>query len=749
MRSIGRTSPPRVATFWLVGGLLVAACSDSTPSANVSFSMPLGVAVAGTDGRDLFIAQGGESSLSVVEMGESLRKHDWVPSAAQYFPLRIPAGARPEEMVATEDGKFLVVLDTLYDELYLIDAVGRQQVVDDAGEPVRLSLAGSGARSLIRTATQCPATPAVPCHGPFYVALADVGAVLTIEIHEGAVDGTATLVAGRLYAVGGEPGHLAMSAKAPWLFAADASTNEVVRLDLDSGVVDRTDVGAVAGPLGVSTDGQLLVVSRPVWRDVIVLRGLDNAQLELVDADAPATPALGCLRRCDDVDPTSCAQAHPADRALCSADDGLHSAGTYPGLYLGGVPAAVVMVGTEGGYAPINVSCTKTDPANPGDTLTESQSHNELALVITHPGTQTSATVHFIVLDAAGATRAVAALANSKHCYDPPAGVHVTDGAGVTAVGLHSYLDLAPLAPTDRSSFVLPEVVDANGEPIPSSPDFGRLRLRPGVGASGTWQFEWEPKLVDHDTGGSIAGDGTFSDGDTDFASVGVQAGDYLEILSPALARIEGCRAGLPAAYGTGTETHACGLERRIAGVSDDGRKLTFATPLPEACFSSGSIAYRVRVGNAFMLSAGAQKPRIAPAERFGAGGEVGERSRAMFKLQDLGFDRDTSAPWDACSWYDDTGGALQGHDSLLSRGPVFGFTTSDGFAPVVAGEGPAGYLPSAAVVAPLTLETWGTGIDANMPPVFVSYAGSALVLGLIPYDTGKLGDADRQVVLK
>ncbi len=697
--------------------LLAFACSDTETGLDASFSTPIGLAVAGTEQARLFVANHGEDSIQVLNLGDNLAQMEFVPGPTQIFPLLIPAGAGPTDLAATPDGRFVVVLDSLTESLRVLDAdtlrlVRQGPDPSDAEAPVlEMSLGELGTRPVDMIAS--PELCAAPCAGWVYLALAGSGVVLGVEVR---VDGdVVSLERGRVFNVGGRPSRLAVGPAGRILYATDVEPPEdegavgrgtVVRIDVETGAIERRDIGGIGGPLAVSTDGRVLVVGRPRLRDVVLLRDADGPGFAVQDVNSPLAPVPECQRCCAGTDAavcedlaldvsTTCDEAHPADRAVCVTASGLASepGQPYRAAYLGIVPAEIVTLGEGAGHPVLTVDCDDAEGT-----------YSEFAVVAGIDGT-----VRFLGLvdmDIVGdepesvEVPVGPVVVSSGWCRPPTLTSVASSESGEDAVPLGSILEpcSALEIPDGRARFAC--VADGTVDAEIDGSDTAGVVVMPGRTGQARWNFQvrwnldWEgtlPRLKREPGAGQIDADGRFTDLDAkiDLSDAGIRGreyassvdttawdfdhcavddadivyhGDILQILSDPLVADPGCAAAIQEAIGPGRDpaaVGACHFERRIVEASkdDDGNGvLQFCPPLDSYrdCFrSDGTIDYRVRGGDQFVATSSLDEvERLRPGQRLGPGGHGGHGRRLIFQVADGAVPLNA----DACTRYDGDG---------------------------------------------------------------------------------------------
>lgn len=681
---------------WRLGLVLLtfgsAACDESRATTGAVFAEPVALAVA--RGR-IFVANAGEDTVQVLELGDTLADLDFLYAPAQLFPLRIPAGPAPQALAATADGGYVVVANTVAESLRLIDAESLLLAREADGSVHTLSL-GATPIGLVAGAS-CTS----PCAGLVYTILAGLGAVAEIAVSD---DAGGRLELRRVLAVGGAPTQLAITQDGRTLFLVDGS--DVLRVDVASAALDRRAIGGSGGAIAVSTDGSIVIVGRPDSRDVVLLSAADSSAFAVLDADPVFAPTPACLEACST--PAVCLGAHPADTSMCLADGGLQATVDYTAIYLGAVPRLIVPLGQAAGHPEIlGPSCTP-----PLATAASRQTFSEAAAIVTLDGR-----VAFLGLrDATGSL--TPELLNFEWCESP----RMQNQDSEQLASPENVLAPCPPMP-DRNRYVCACQLEEDDDP--STCTSGVLGIMPGSVGSASLTFDWEGTLLSRVSGGGeITSDGNLRDVSVDLAAQDIRSGDVLEILTEAL-------------FGDACEVlatdAACTLERRIEAVDAAG-SLTLDVPLDPDCFrSGGAVAYRVRAGSQYLVTLGAVTERVAPGAGYGPGSQVAVTSPVLFQTLAL----DPLDDLDACARY-----ASGGLSAPLVRDTPITFFIDDAFSLVRSGyfvEGkqlrtdvPAGRLPSAAVVS-------ATG--AASPVVFVSYAGSGAdgVLGFVPFDVDRM----------
>ncbi len=694
----------------------LAACSADDSYIPTSLSRPSAMAVAGSDHGRLFIANSGEDTLHVGVLDASLSRFDFARGEAVFFPLRIPAGPNPIDLVATASGRYVVVLNGSGETLRLIDAdllvpasAGGEAVVAYAGS------LGSVPAALLADPVACEA----PCLQRFFVSLSGTGGVGLFEVREEGEGPSIELL--RLYEVGGAPTHLAVTSDASLLFVADSASATIARLDLSSGLVlDRLEVGDAPVALAVSRDDAALVVARPALQDLVVFTDITAAQATSLHADAAYAPPLRCLAPCDGS--VSCEGQHPADASICSAGDGLEAASVaYEGIYLGATPVQLLALGDDGTTA---------------DTLTSScndvgYAYSQYVLVALASGF-----VEYVALREQGSEVISPALVSRTACVPPSLEVwQKTSRVEIAAPALATFLGPCPSTPAS-SRFLCADAGEGSGVVV----------LPSMVGAS-LWRLDWEGVILDQPSGGRIdrhdpgelLGEApfTFADLNRDLADVDVAPGDKLQILATP-------REDPACLVAIGASSPSCAREWTIERIDRDQYPARLilrddGAPLVPSCYlENGSLAYRTRAGGAYVLYRGTERlGRLRAGDVVGPGGQLREDVGAIFVV--------TAAPpedvaLDACSFYDVSGAATSSSlRPLFSRDNPFGFVVNDTWSSVIVGydyaysdRPPGGVLPSDMVRAPL---------PGGQLAVFVSYSASSSLLGMLPLDLNHIDD--------
>ncbi len=750
------SAEPRKLLASLALLLLGAACGEPSRFVTASLVSPRGAVVAGTDHDRLFIANGGEDTLQVAELGGRLSDLEFVRSAAVYFALRIDAGPSPETLAATPDGRFVTVLSRVSSTVRLIDAAGLRPAKPSAGQVVNFPLTQAADPSSSPPApadmvgspvVRCTAPGDLPaCRGQFYVSLSGRGAVLALEARGSGK--AAALVAGQSYAVGGAPGALALDRSGDFLYVADTVTNTVSRVDLVSGSITSTvlgdpvlDADNVATTLAVSPSGETVIAARTRTRDLLFLdtAKIGTAEPASFGVQPEYTPQPVCVRGCSEP-VEACSGAHPADQAICFSEPGgdLCSASSpagscdgavvgpaYAGLFLGAIPQALLALGTR-----------SADPAAPAIVGQEQlrvacggveRRYSEFVAIAGLEGA-----VRFVGLRQQPTDPVAPEIVDSGWC-EAPSVEALGDGPG-----LESFLLPCPALPPDLRRFSCGGGTTAG------------VLVYNGQSGEADWTFDWEgvlPGLARLDGGGELDDTGlVFSDVELDdLRDFDIAVGDTLEILTPARAGV-GC---------TG-DTRRCALERRITSIDKNG--LGLDAPLQPACFGEGGvIAYQVRAaGNYIIRRDGLFVERLDPAAastRFGLGGDIGRALDVTFTLRPpaagTGVDlTDPSQTLPACSRYESNGRSLLTDADLLSRtyppfdegaDRRFGFRVRDPLRVVRAGldfenapSSPIGRLPAGMT----------TGRVGSRDVVFLTYTGSSSLLAFDPYDVADFPDA-------
>ncbi len=693
--------------LWVIG------CSSTTSTVTAAFMEPTGIAVGGAGKSLLFVANAGEDTVQVVQLGAALKDLDLERSPAIYFPLRIPAGASPRALAATNDGAYILALSSVSGSIRLIDANALVPVKRD-GNPLELSLADADGQpgTMVASPVACDA----PCLGQFYVTQTGRGSVAVVQVQQEAGKDVQLLQTGEIN-VGGAPVGLAASPSGQFLFIADAAANQVVRWDLSTNAErDRLDIGSAPGPLAVSTDGTLLLVGRRDPRDVLLVSAAADVSMAPIPASPAFVPPLGCVLECS-ASPNTCSGAHPADAAVCGTGAGLAATAepSYEAVYLGAIPSAMIALGIGAGQQTLKSTCSSN--------ADEVREYNEVLVVAGVDGA-----LRFVGLrDATGAL--APELLFTNFCQ----GAELTPEE--SEIQPEQYLTACPAAP-DATRFLC----------VPAGA--AGVVVFPGQTREVTYRFEWEAVLpgLDRGTGNLAAVNGErsfFFDPGVDFAELGVKPGDILQITPPA-----------------GCTLQACELETFVAGLGEQNGQagLELSSPIDAECVPDNALAYRIRIGAGYQVSRVVNQSstivgRLAPGETFGPGGELGRFERVLFSLASktpfqTRLTNEVGTPLSACERYE-----LRPQEEALpavfTRDSPFGFVVNDNFGNVVR----AGFdleADTTPILGTLPVDMALVGLPgADTSVLFVTYSGANALLGLQPFNTAVFTSKSNQRILR
>lgn len=758
-------------------------CTDSEDVINATYNMPTGLAIAGTVSDRLFIVNTGDDSVQVIEMGEGLETLNPVEGPSYYFPLRIPGGPAPEEIAASENGRFVVVLNWITEKLHVIDADSLNLAKQD-GIPVEISLGDSGNNPyrVLSVPQGCARSTSDGCAGAFLVSFPESGVVVEVLLDE-----TGSLVTGSVtstYAIDGSPGELAVSSDGQFAYAADTLTGHFHRINLEVASVDKFETGTRVTSLGLSSDNRYLILGRSSTQDVLVLDGATSDVPVQVLGNTTFAPSVECLPNCEnDASPEEqCPGAHPADLSICSGPNGIERAvgQTYDGVYLGFIPASFTAVGVGAGMPSVTVPCESIadEPLEQiwsevmvvlgqngegyflGLTL---ESGEDTVPTILSRGWCKSGSLSDIAVDTYNETSA--SLANTASAENADDGLNeplvfkdvFADCLGVPD-GMNRF-DCIRFPDSDAGAVINPMrsrvlLMGYQWEPVIQLGEASSLLFeRPITG--GIYNYENEVATFG-DAGLSI---GTFAPyfktrrqliESGDCSEDSVNCGDILEITSPIGNQLI---VGAPIDPNTDLDACAdalagepelnCSLERRIIDtISVDGTtELVLDRPLPEACMpSSGKIAYRVRMGDVYGINfEGYSQKRMSPGDAMGLGGEILPTGsvRAQIRPDDMDV-RSLSA----CDRYGVDGALIDGryrrdaagavriadrHVETLSDNSVVGLVWT--MLLTTAGD------PLSTAGAPMLLgQTTLWSRSEALPVIFTSYARSNRLVGMVPY---------------
>lgn len=686
-------SVARIAKTLSVGLLFLSTvgCDDDDVGSAALLSAPSGLTVAGSARDQLFIANSAEDALRVLDLSEGINDADFVAGPSVFNPLRIPVGPSPSDVIASDDGRVVAVLDPIGAALRLVDADSRllQRTSDGDVYIYPLGPENSAPVDLEPDPTGCFGN----CLGRFFVSLSGTGQVLTLSFVE--EDDGFQIGLESVFEVGGRPQRIAASPDGRLLFTVDADSDEVVRIDRLSGVVDRQPVGAPPGDVAVSGDGTTLLVARPVFRDILMFSDIAGAW-SVFPSDSRLSPPLLCLEACateadpgdgdsesdesGDEDALECLGSHPANSAICHRDfQGLELSGVpYQALYVGVIPRRIETMSTLRGHLPLEVDCFIDDDEDPSTTETI----DEYAVVIGESNFAQPSTNRWITLRNDIGGELVPTLSENGECEE----------------GQVTISDLRLSFVTDEDDGGEP-VLDANGDVIsverdaelsdfltdcPELPELARFEcldvfddddvrdeslgvvVVPGGRPGGTeWRLEWEAPLVGLRRtagGGTLTSAGqVLSDEDFELTERQVRINDIVRILTSPRTGDEECAEAL----GNPTTTpESCTFERRVVGyrsaeeLGDDfefGGLVLGGEQLPASCFPTvGALSYEVRAGDTFVVgrSGNTDVGRVGIGEIFGPGGEFGRQEGVVFQIRgDLSGDVEET---DACARYSD-----------------------------------------------------------------------------------------------
>ena len=708
--------------------VLGAGCTPAAKQTTSDFAGPSGMVLAGSKFNYVFVANSGVDAVQVINVTPALKDVDLVPGPVRYFPRYIPAGPNPTELAATVDGRFVLILDLVTGSLRLIDADKLALVRDSTGQPVDMPLGPSNAQpgAMVGASVACLDNGTGTCLGRFYITLRGLGHVAVVDVRQAAGDGqTPTLSVTDWIPVGGEPLRLATVPGQDVFFVTDAARSSVLRVDRRAANVriDPFNIGSPGGPIAVSGDGTLVVVGRPAARDVVLLSngtrdGLEGA-LSLVDADPLYTPAPQCIQPCGQ---STCANAHPADAALCASNTGVDgdAQSSYGGLYLGFIPGQMAAVKATAS-APVQGACST------GTTPTPAFTHG--VSVATLDGS-----LFFVALrDATGAL--VPQLVPTDSCGTPS----LTSPQGQVAPS--AFLQPCPPTPQRRRFNCL---TDSSGT------SSGVVALARGqLAAPVTWTFAWEavlPNLDRSQGSGTVLSTGQFTDAGLTSGLYDIRAGDTLQLTS-----------AVPQSSATCAQFSAGGCtEVTIDSVDTSGAALVLTTSpkIPPECYvNTPVITYRVRAGHQFVVTGtddtGAPygaPTRLGLDKLYGLGTQNGPSS-VLLRTQQL---QEAPADTPRCQLYNTDGSLKAGtvQNPLLNRHDFYTMTVTDPYVPARKGlqydvtnavSGTLGKVPGGMVVT-----------QGASPLLFVSFAGSDLVVVSNPLNaTAVLNDDTNNMILQ
>lgn len=696
---------------FLACAITLLSCGRAQKAPNTSFSGPTGMALAGRAFDKVYVANTGSDTLQVLSLQPDMRRIDFVPSPARYFPLNIPGGPNPQEVAATTDGRFVFVLDKITSTVRLIDADAVALVQGQDHTPVSLPLGASDveASALVASPWACApsdGTTSSVCLGRAYVGLRRLNAVAAIDVRQALSDGSLSLVVDSTVALGAAPVRMAAHPTTEVLFITDAQAPQLLRINLaaqgslNQAVISRVDLRAPGGAVAVSGDGKVVAVARPAYQDVALwvsdTGDVASGTLAPLDANPVRTPLPQCVVPCDQAETNACEDAHVADSALCSKPVGYgNSAHPYTALYLGSIPTALVAIDANTTGLPLTERCTSQSPEG----ITQFGQGFAVASM--------DGTIEYIGLYADSTGAAMARILDKASCDVPRvkglssamnASLGSSRADGESAITLDTIL--APCAPLPQGRARMACLRDIDGDSI------GRVGVIRGHSHSQPVALAWEGILPNGDRsggGGIIDGAGRLYDGGTsqsqDLKNVPIRvaeqdslgqtifAGDILQMLS---LQLDNAACGK-----VGTSTgELCELERRIVAtqVVDGRTRLVFDRPLDSNCFApSVPVAYRIRAGDGFLAGGMDERGgfvaapvRLNPGQTYGEGLLAGATGPLFFTIDP---NLDVGANLSACERYLPDGTPNAGMPRWRGRKDTIAFSIVDPFAPLRSGE--------------------------------------------------------------
>lgn len=641
----------------------LVACDDDIATTATDFTGPSASILAGSNFDKLYIANASADALQVLDVvdGVDENRARFITGPTVFNPLLIPVGPNPIDLAASEDGRVVAVLDSVGAAIRLVDADGLR-VVREGDSPFVFTLGDASARpaAFEPDPTECFGA----CLGRFFVSLSGAGQILALSFLEAEVGFRLGLEA--VFDVGGRPQRMAATSDGRFLFVVDAASDELVRIERSTGLVERRAVGEPAGDVAVSGDNTVVLVARPGARDVVVFDDIAES-LVLLDANARLSPSLSCLAECG-ADSSVCAGAHPASQVLCAEPgfDGLRLASEpYPGIFLGVIPRRIATLSTTRGNEALSLECVVDDTTaqvNPTTLVAE------YAVVVAEGVRSAQSTIRWISLRAEEGGELSPEVADNGFCNAFDDGTTRQPGEifenAVTfdlegrVPRLEDYISACPAVP-DRSRFQClnpVEVVQVEGgeDSVLIDPTAGVI-VRPGA-SEGTfeWRLEWEAAYLNAISGGGtllepsedFPGSTVLSDENADLTDAGVRIGDIVDIITAPRTNDVACVEALAA---LGLTEDACSFERRVIGYESPrpgrefgglvlGGQFVGDAPqeLPRECFGAvGILSYSIRVGDAFAVSrSGFLVGRAGVGELFGPGGRTGQSEPVMFRVQ-------------------------------------------------------------------------------------------------------------------
>ncbi|MEE2961948.1 MAG: hypothetical protein VYA34_14525 [Myxococcota bacterium] len=667
----------------LFGGV---ACETRTEPVGADLEHLTDLVVGGTSTKKLFFLDNGTEMIQALDLDADMAISDWVRSPSHYLPLHISVGEPASKLSASLDGKYVVVATERGESFKVLDADTFKWKTGVGGH-TGFSVPGlDGLGELVAVPGDCGSD----CLARFLgVSEVNSKVVLFSFVADGKnlaleIDSTWTFTS--------TPNDLALRPDGQGVWVLHSAAGSLSFIDLKTNTKEEAaiSVGSGAVRADYSTDGSYLLLMRPGLSDFLVLKsdttGGGSGSLSKVALNATHLPDTECLETCG-VSASACESLHPANAQLCVSDEGFQTVPDkdYQGLYLGGVPSDLVLLGGGGGDAALKVGC---NPQEEGETIYET--YSEYGLVVGLDGS-----VMFIGLKLEDGTEQIKLVEQGfcrqgRELEQPYARLPYNE----KTESMKDILDPCLTMPTNDARFECISVADDAG-----------VLLSHGITSEFRLYATWEGVVtgpLDRSKGGGVL---SVLSGDTVLTDVGVNLGDYKKYI---LARTEAEAKGLCSsedlycgdvveiltapvdspecreALGTDFE-RLCALERRVSRWEADSEGedvLVLDRALTLECFIGGEIAYRIRVGDAFRFEVN-ELPgvyvRLAPGSKFGLGGIHGTTTSAAFKLKELALGSEGSLhSKSACERFDKVGSPRDEFSSILSRSAEYGLRLED-----------------------------------------------------------------------
>ena len=310
--------------FLLLGQLCLVGCDEITGSLTLQLERPSGFAIV-EDGW-LMVGQENGDQATFVQVDPSTGLAEELMSPAFYLPLSWDIQAEARSWESTTGGALYV--SGLSGEVEFVDFLSARDGLSVSQSTTRSdTLFSAGVGNIRRSSEACSA----PCVAKAWATIPSAGEVVEFTITRESTG--YAWISERVISVGGAPWDLEVASDNSRLVGTDLEGQRIFSINLSDESIQSLSIGTIAGPISLSTDNQVLLVTRPQLEDALLLDTVDLSGEAFANISGPA---LSCVASCtEDASEGVCSGLHPYNQQVCFNDsETLERGSDYDGLFL-------------------------------------------------------------------------------------------------------------------------------------------------------------------------------------------------------------------------------------------------------------------------------------------------------------------------------------------------------------------------------------------------------------------------------